>query len=74
MTVTEEFIAIATPAGDMRTLVSTPAASGRYPGIALFRDIFQITDPIRRTAASLAGHGYAAVTPEIYHERDRPGG
>jgi carboxymethylenebutenolidase len=53
--------------------VSRPAAVGQYPGLLLFSEIFQITAPIKRTAALLASHGYLVVTPEIYHELEPPG-
>jgi carboxymethylenebutenolidase len=68
MTVNEEVVVLPTSTGDMRTLISRPAATGKHPGIVLFSEIFQITGPIRRTAAWLAGHGYVVATPEIYHE------
>ncbi len=59
---------LATPFGPMRTCVFRPVAEGRYPGILLFSEIFQVTGPIRRTAALLAGHGFVVAVPEIYHE------
>ena len=68
MTVTESTVQISTPTGPMRTIAFRPAAPGRYPGLVLFSEIFQITAPIRRTGAFLAGHGYVVVVPEIYHE------
>lgn len=52
----------------MRTFIFRPVAEGRYPGILLYSEIFQVTDPIRRTAALLAGHGFVVAVPEIYHE------
>jgi carboxymethylenebutenolidase len=64
---------IATPAGPMRTCLFRPAEEGRYPGIVLFSEIFQITGPIRRTAAFLAGHGYLVAVPEVYHELEPSG-
>jgi carboxymethylenebutenolidase len=73
MTITEEVVKLQTPTGDMRTLVSRPAADGKFPGIVLFSEIFQITGPIRRIAAWLAGHGYIVATPEIYHELEPAG-
>jgi carboxymethylenebutenolidase len=73
MTITEETISLPTPTGEMRTLISRPSATGRYAGIVLFSEIFQITGPIRRTAAWLAGHGYTVATPEIYHELEPAG-
>ncbi len=63
-----ETIDLPTPTGVMRTFVFRPAAPGRYPGIVLFSEIFQVTAPIRRTAAFLAGHGFVVAVPEVYHE------
>lgn len=68
-----EFVDCATPSGPMRTHVFRPAAPGRYPGIVLFSEIFQVTGPIRRTAALLAGHGFVVAAPEVYHEFEAPG-
>jgi carboxymethylenebutenolidase len=64
---------LATPTGVMRTHVLRPAAKGRYPGLVLFSEIFQVTAPIRRTAAWLAGHGYIVAVPEVYHELEPAG-
>ena len=63
-----EAIDIPTPNGPMRTHLFRPAAPGRYPGIVLYSEIFQMTGPIARTAAFLAGHGFLVAVPEIYHE------
>jgi carboxymethylenebutenolidase len=68
-----EFVVLETPYGPMRTHIVRPAAPGRYPGIVFYSEIFQITDPIRRTAAMLAGHGYVVAMPEVYHEFEEPG-
>ena len=57
----------------MRTHVFRPAAEGKYPGITLFSEIFQVTGPIRRTAAWLAGHGFVVAAPEIFHEFESEG-
>ena len=64
---------IATPTGPMRLHVFQPAAAGRYPGLVLYSEIYQITAPVRRMAAFLAGHGYLVVAPEVYHEFETPG-
>ena len=64
---------IATPTGPMRTYIFRPTAAGKYPGIVFYSEIFQITGPIRRTAAVLAGHGYVVSAPEIYHELEPAG-
>ena len=68
-----EFTDLAMPSGPMRTFVFRPAAPGSYPGILLYSEIFQVTGPIRRTAAFLAGHGFVVAVPEIYHEFEPAG-
>jgi carboxymethylenebutenolidase len=74
MTITEpQPVDLPTPTGPMRTYVMRPAAPGKYPGLVLYSEIFQVTGPIRRTAAVLAGHGYVVAIPEIYHEFEPPG-
>lgn len=66
-------VTIATATGPMRSYLFRPAAAGRYPGILFYSEIFQVTAPIRRTAALLAGHGFVVVVPEIYHEFEPAG-
>ncbi|MFH1496494.1 MAG: dienelactone hydrolase family protein, partial [Verrucomicrobiota bacterium] len=69
MTIREpEAVTLTTAAGPMRTLVFRPTGEGRHPGIVLYSEIFQITAPIARTAAWLAGHGFIVAVPEVYHE------
>lgn len=69
MTIREpEIIDLATTRGPMRTLVFRPTGEGRHAGLVLWSEIFQITAPIRRTAAFLAGHGFIVAVPEVYHE------
>lgn len=57
----------------MRMLVTAPRAEGRYPGILVYSDIFQITGAQRRVSTRLAGYGFVVATPEIYN-RSVPAG
>jgi carboxymethylenebutenolidase len=68
-----EHVDLTTPSGPMRTYFFRPQAPGKYPGILLYSEIFQVTGPIRRTAALLAGHGFFVAVPEIYHEFEPAG-
>ncbi len=69
MTIREpEFVDLPTAHGPMRTQVFRPTGDGHHPGVVLYSEIFQITAPIRRTAAFLAGHGFIVAVPEVYHE------
>ena len=68
-----EYADIQTPTGPMRLHLFRPVAAGRYPGILLYSEIYQITGPVRRMAALLAGQGYLVAAPEVYHEFEKPG-
>ncbi len=68
-----ETLELPTPRGNMRTAILRPAVPGRYPGIVLWSEIFQITAPVRRLAALLAGHGFVVAVPEIWHELEPAG-
>ncbi len=69
----QDFADVPTPTGPMRTFVFQPVAPGKYPGLLLYSEIFQVTGPIRRTAAMLSSHGYVVAVPEIYHEFEPAG-
>ncbi len=74
MTITDsESADLPTPTGPMRTYVFRPVAGGRYPGLVLYSEIFQVTGPIRRMAAMLASHGFVVAVPEIFHELEPAG-
>ena len=74
MTITDlESADLTTPTGPMRTYLFRPVAEGRYPGLVLYSEIFQVTGPIRRMAAMLASHGFVVAVPEIFHEMEPAG-
>ncbi len=74
MTITDiDSADLTTPTGLMRTYLVRPVGEGRYPGLVLYSEIFQVTGPIRRTAAMLASHGFVVAVPEIYHELEPAG-
>lgn len=57
----------------MRTHLFGPKAERQWPGVLFYSEIFQVTAPIRRMAATIAGHGYLVAVPEIYHEFEPAG-
>ena len=70
----DEAVDVAVPgAGAMRVHLLRPAVAGRFPGVLLFSEIYQVTAPVRRLAALLAGQGYVVGVPEVYHEYEPPG-
>lgn len=64
---------IPTASGPMRTHLFRPAGNGKYPGLVLYSEIYQMTGPIARTAATIAGKGFVVAVPEVYHEFEPAG-
>jgi len=73
MTLTESHTDLPTTRGPMRVHLFLPAGEARHPGVIFYSEIFQVTAPIRRMAAQLAGQGYLVAVPEVYHEFEAPG-
>jgi len=72
----DSFVNLDTPTGLMRTHILRPAAAGKmqkFPGILFYSEIFQLTAPVKRLAAQIAGYGYTVAVPEIYHEYEPAG-
>ena len=69
----QDFVDIATPTGPMRVHRFTPKSTGPRPVVILYSEIYQVTGPIRRLAARLAGEGFEVHVPEVYHEYEEPG-
>jgi carboxymethylenebutenolidase len=68
MIIQSDTVDLPTPTGTMRTYVHRPAGDGKYPAILFYSEIFQQTGPIERAARLMAGHGYAVLVPEVFHE------
>ena len=68
-----EYVDLQTPTGVMRTHIVRPSAPGRFPGIVMYSEIFQLTAPVHRLAVQLASDGYVVAVPEIYHEYEPAG-
>ena len=69
----QEFIDIPTPTGPMRVHRFYPKTASPRPAVILYSEIYQVTGPIRRLAARLAGEGFELLVPEVYHEYEDPG-
>ena len=63
------FVDLDTPTGVMRTYIHRPLNNTKpVPAILFYSEIFQQTGPIQRAAIYMAGHGYAVLVPEVFHE------
>src|SRR5438128_8753442 len=59
--------------GRMRVRVDAPNADGKWPGILMYSDIFQITGAQIRMSRRLAGYGFVVATPEIWNRIEPKG-
>ena len=50
-----------------------PRGPSKFPGLVLYSEIFQITEPITRLSYQFASHGFIVIAPEIYHQHEPPG-
>jgi carboxymethylenebutenolidase len=73
MIIVSEHVDIPVGKSPMRLFVAAPKGEGRYPGILCYSDIFQLTGPMLRACARLAGYGFVVAAPEIYHRLEKPG-
>jgi carboxymethylenebutenolidase len=73
MQIKTEYVEIPVAGKPMRTFVAQPTNPGKYPGILLFSDIFQLSDPMIRTCARLAGYGFVVAAHEIFHRLEPAG-
>ncbi|KAK0752494.1 Alpha/Beta hydrolase protein [Schizothecium vesticola] len=60
----------------MRIFIFHPTIAGypnaRFPGVALFSEIYQVTGPVARFARQIAGQGYIVAAPSSYHDFTGP--
>jgi carboxymethylenebutenolidase len=73
MQIKTEYIEIPVAGKSMRTFIAQPTTPGMYPGVLLFSDIFQLSDPMIRTCARLAGYGFVVAAHEIFHRLEPAG-
>lgn len=66
-------VELTTPTGPMRVAVYQPKTAKPCPAVLLYSEIFQITAPIARMAAMLAGQGLLVLVPEVFHELNPAG-
>jgi carboxymethylenebutenolidase len=57
----------------MRTFIARPDDDRRYPALAFYSDIFQMTESTQRMAVRFASYGFVVAAPEIYWRFEVPG-
>ncbi len=73
MRVRTETIDLPRDGGVMRTFIARPNDERRYPALAFYSDIFQMTESTQRMALRFASYGFVVAAPEIYWRLEPPG-
>ncbi|KXS22531.1 dienelactone hydrolase family protein [Gonapodya prolifera JEL478] len=79
MLIVESTTDISTPTGVMRlhwfvpTMPGWQPGRGKFAGIVVYSEIYQVTEPIKRFCRTVSGQGYIVAAPEIYHEHEPAG-
>jgi carboxymethylenebutenolidase len=69
-----EKVALAVADGTtMEAFVARPAEAGKYPGMLVLQEAFGVNGHIRDVTQRVAGEGYVAIAPELFH-RTAPAG
>ena len=58
---------IATADGPMEAYLAKPEGTGPFPGVVVVQEAFGVNGHIRDVCDRLAGAGYAALAPEVFH-------
>jgi carboxymethylenebutenolidase len=67
----EETIDATTDDGEMAVVVTQPTTDGDWPTVVVFIDAPGIRPATREWMATMAGHGYRVVTPDLHHRHGR---
>ena len=62
-------VQITTPDGPMSGFLARPSGEDKYPTVLVIMEAFGLNDHIKDVAGRLAGEGYVALAPDMYHRQ-----
>ena len=67
-----ETVGLQTPDGKMPAYLCRPAGEGPHPAVIVVMEAFGLNGHIKDVAARIAGEGYVAMAPDLYHRFGSP--
>lgn len=65
-------VRVPAPTADVPCYLAEPPGDADVPGVVLVHDVFGMTDDLRRQADWLAGEGFLAAAPDLFHWGSKP--
>jgi carboxymethylenebutenolidase len=69
MAISSNTVSVTTSDGPMSVLLARPAGEGKFPAVLVIMEAFGLNQHIKSVAERIAGEGYVALAPDMYHRQ-----
>lgn len=68
---TQQWLTVPTASTPMRLFTARPDGEGPFPTVVVIQEVLGVNDNIQNLALRLAGEGFFAAAPELFHREDK---
>jgi carboxymethylenebutenolidase len=68
---TQQWLTVPTASTPMRLFTARPDGEGPFPAVVVIQEVLGVNDNIQSIATRLAGEGFFAAAPELYHREPK---
>src|SRR5262245_28865007 len=65
--ITKGMVEVQGAGGKLPAYVARPSSGGPHPGVVVVMEAFGLNGHMKKVAERIAGEGYAAIAPNLYH-------